>query len=71
MGRRGSGEGSISKRSDGLWMSRISVGDGTRTYFYGKTRMEVAKKMQGALHDVQRGLPTPQERQSFGAYLDS
>lgn len=56
MGRRGNGEGSISQRSDGLWMSRISV-EGKRKYFYGQTRVEVAKKMQVALHDVGKGIP--------------
>jgi hypothetical protein len=44
MGRRGNNEGSISKRDDGRWMSRITVEGGKRKYFYGDTRQEVAKK---------------------------
>ncbi len=72
MARRGNNEGSISQRSDGLWMSRISVEGSKRKYFYGSTRAEVAKKMQLALHDAQRGLTAPRgERETFGRYLDS
>ncbi|HEY4260069.1 MAG TPA: site-specific integrase [Schlesneria sp.] len=48
--RRGKGEGSISQRSDGLWMARIDIGHDAkgkrlRKYIYGKTKTEVATKL--------------------------
>ena len=69
MKRRGKGEGSISRRSDGRWMSRITI-DGNRKYFYGETRQEVAKRMQDALHDIDRGLPIVGERQTVAQFFD-
>jgi integrase len=69
MKRRGSGEGSISKRADGRWMARISTG-GKRKYFYGETREEVAKKLHQALHQQSKGLPIGNDRQMLGAYLE-
>ncbi|WIG58298.1 MAG: hypothetical protein OJF49_001043 [Ktedonobacterales bacterium] len=68
-GRRGNNEGGISKRSDGRWMARITLDGGTRKALYGKTRAEVAKKMQEALHDVGRGVPLVDERQTVKQYL--
>ena len=46
--RRGNGEGSISKRSDGRWHARVSLPDGKRKHFYGRTRDEVRKKLDKA-----------------------
>jgi len=48
--RRGRGEGSIFKREDGSWCASITIGvlDGKRRrkFVYGKTRKEVAEKLQ-------------------------
>jgi integrase len=46
--RRAKGEGSVLKRKDGRWQARYEVG-GKRKYIYGKTRAEVAKKLNEAL----------------------
>ena len=48
--RRGWGEGSVTKRSDGRWTARISLGYGTdgkriRRDVYGKTKREVQDKL--------------------------
>ena len=48
--RRGKGEGSISKRPDGLWVARIDIGTDTngkrqRKAVYGKTKKECAEKL--------------------------
>ena len=47
--KRAHGEGSISQRSDGLWMGRVSLGweDGKRRRktVYGKTQAEVRRKL--------------------------
>ena len=58
--KRGSGEGSITQRKDGLWQGAVTIGrnaNGTqkRKYFYGKTRTEVSKKITAALKELQEG----------------
>jgi len=59
--RRGDGEGSITKRKDGRWQGSVLVGYNTETgrpkrkYFYGRTRKEVAEKVNKAALKVQAG----------------
>jgi integrase len=59
--KRGNNEGTISRRKDGRFMARITIGrhptTGTlqRLHFYGKTRQEVADQMAKALSDRGRG----------------
>lgn len=60
MAKRGQGEGTISKRPDGTWWARITVGrtpDGKqkRKAFYGKTRKEVQEKLTAAASDLYAG----------------
>lgn len=38
--RRGNQEGSITQLSDGRWQARLSLDNGKRKAFYGKTRQE-------------------------------
>lgn len=57
MAKRGQGEGTISKRPDGTWWARITVGRDEngkqkRKAFYGKTRKEVQEKLTAALNDI-------------------
>jgi len=40
--KRGNNEGSIVKRSDGRWMARLTLPDGTRKTINAKTRQEAA-----------------------------
>lgn len=61
MAKRGQGEGTISKRPDGTWWARITIGrtaDGKqkRKAFYGKTRKEVQEKLTAALNDMNRNV---------------
>jgi len=76
MAKRGQGEGSISKREDGTWWARITVGrtpDGKqkRKAFYGKTRAEVQKKMTAALAEINTtGGFIDESRMTFGHWLD-
>jgi hypothetical protein len=59
MGRRGNGEGSITRRKDGLYMARYTVQTATgskRKTLYGKTRSDVAAKLSKALADREGGL---------------
>lgn len=69
MAKRGNGEGSVRRRSDGLWEARITLDNGKRKSFYGETRGQAAKKLQEALHDIRRGIPLVDERQTVKQYL--
>jgi hypothetical protein len=53
--RRAKGEGSVFKRKDGRWQARYQAG-GKRKYIYGKSRAEVANKLNEALSEISRGL---------------
>ena len=67
--RRGNGEGSIFKRSDGRWTASISLPGGKRKAFYGKTRADVSNKLTAALKAQGDGLPIVGERLTVGTYL--
>jgi hypothetical protein len=56
-GKAGNGEGSIYKRADGRWEGAVSLGNGRRRRFYGKTHSEVKRKLVDVQKAVQDGLP--------------
>jgi len=59
MGKRGNGEGSITRREDGLYMARYTVQTATgtkRKALYGKTRGEVSEKLTKAIANQDGGL---------------
>src|SRR5689334_14788674 len=67
---RGNGEGTIYQRkSDGKWCTAITLADGKRKVLYGKTRQEVARKLNSALQAREQGLPVAPDRQTLGQYL--
>lgn len=68
--KRGNNEGSISKRADGRWTGRVTLRDGKRKDFYGRTRAEVAGKVTGALRDLEQGKPVVSGRESVEKYLN-
>jgi integrase len=73
MPRRGSGEGSIYKRSDGRWAAAVSLGyiggKRRRRVIYGRTRKDVAEKLK-ALHGQQNaGTLRGADKTTLGAYL--
>lgn len=73
MGKRGNGEGTITRRKNGGWMGQYTVhtaeGKKRRTV-YGKTRAEVAKKLARALSDREDGLVFDAGNLTLGDYLD-
>src|ERR1700737_2285207 len=69
MKRRGSGEGSIFRRSDGRWSGQISVNYQRRTV-YGKTHADVVKKLSRLRVKAEQGKLTGTNRQTVGAFLD-
>jgi integrase len=73
MGKRGNGEGSITRRKDGLYMARYTVQTGAgakRKTLYGKTRGEVSEKLTRAMAARDEGLIFEGENQTLSAYLD-
>lgn len=69
MAKRANGEGTIYKRADGRWCASVSLEFGKRKSLYGKTRREVAQKLNAAIRAKQEGLPLPSERQTVEQYL--
>lgn len=69
MPRRSPGEGSITRRKDGLWQASLQL-DGRRKTLYGKTRQEVAERLR-TLQGVARenGHIPDAGRLTLGEYL--
>lgn len=71
--RRGHGEGAIYRRADGRWQAQLDLGyvggRRRRKTFTGATRQEVAARLRTAAEHTGRGLPLPNERQSFAAFV--
>ncbi len=60
MGKRAHGEGTISRRKDGTWEGKISLGYGTdgkrkRKTVYGRTQAEVREKLERVKREVADG----------------
>src|SRR5215216_1277098 len=73
MGRRGNGEGSITRRKDGRWMGRYTVYtvDGPKQRaIYGKTRAEVAERLAKVIADRDGGLVFDAGNLTVGDYLE-
>ncbi len=74
MGKRGQGEGTIRKRTDGRWEAMLTIpqDDGTskRRSIYGKTQGEVRKKLTEARRTLDQGDTLITDRQTVEAFLD-
>jgi integrase len=73
--RRGAQEGSVFRLADGRWCAQLDLGiiDGKRRRksFFGKTRGEVARRLNEAISARARGLPVAtNDRYTVGAYLE-
>lgn len=73
MGKRGTGEGTIRKRTDGRWEARVHAdhvdGRRVRKSVYGDTRQEVQEKLTRVLSDHKHSIPVSDGRQTLGDYL--
>src|SRR5215208_3375625 len=70
--KRGNGEGSITKRSDGRWMARYTVQTAKgpkRKHIYGRTRQEVAEKLSKAVSDRVGGVVFDGDHETLEAHL--
>jgi integrase len=68
--KRGHGEGSIYKRSDGRWAAVVSVEGGRRKFMYARTRKEAAQKLADALRVQSQGVPLPDDRVTLKQFLE-
>jgi Phage integrase, N-terminal SAM-like domain len=69
--RRGHGEGSIYRReSDDRWVGSLTLENGKRKYFYGKSRKEVQEKLQKALMEQKQGILATGPQQTLRQYLE-
>lgn len=73
--KRANGEGTISKRKNGTWEGKYTVGrdaDGKliRKTIYGKTQKEVAQKITALTNDLNTGLYIAPEQTTFAQWLD-
>lgn len=66
--RNGNGEGSITRRSDGRWMARVSLTTGRKT-FYGRTRSDVDALLTAAKKARDDGTPIPVDRATVASYF--
>lgn len=67
--RRSHGEGSISKRANGLWQASLMVG-GVRRVLYAKTRREAAEKLEALKRQAQEAGRLPDGgKMTVGEYL--
>jgi integrase len=75
--RRGNNEGSITRRKDGRYLARITIGRDpmtgklNRVSFYGKMRQEVADKLNRELSDRSRGTLVAPHKLTVGEWLDT
>jgi integrase len=71
--KRGNGEGSIYRRTDGRWVGQylVHTAKGPKyRYLYGKTRAVVAEKLTRAMADRDSGLIFDAGKVTVGDYLD-
>jgi integrase len=72
VGKRGNGEGSITRRKNGGWMAQFTVYTAKgrkRKTLYGKSRQEVATRLAKALSDREGGLVFDAEGLKLGEYM--
>ena len=73
--RRPNGDGTITRRRDGLWQGAVFVttshGVRRREYVYGRDRDLVRDRVAALVAREAAGRPVPHERWTLGAYLDS
>ncbi len=73
MTKRANGEGSVYFRaSDNKWVGSVTLDNGKRKVFYGKTKKEVRDKVNKALYEQEQGvLPTTSSKLTVAQFLDS
>lgn len=72
MTKRGNGEGSIFQRkADKKWVGSITLENGKRKVFYGKTKKEVTEKLIKARSEQQKGALQSDAKMKLSEYVES
>ena len=66
--RRGNGEGTIYRGTDGRWRAAITQPDGSRQFVSARTREEVGLKLRARLAELDKGLPKLDHRITLETY---
>jgi integrase len=69
MRRRGNGEGTLYRRSDGRWGVTVTLEDGGRKTFYGRNRREVQDRLKELERQREQGLLIASADQLTGDFL--
>jgi len=71
MPKRGNGEGSVYQRkSDGKWVTSITLDNGRRKVLYSNTQQEAIKKLKKASQQQEQGTLTVGPQHTVAQYLD-
>lgn len=68
--KRGNSEGSIYRRSDGMWCVAVTKPDGKRIVRYASTRQKASDKLPDMLKAIATALPIPGLKLTTGKYLE-
>jgi integrase len=68
--RRAKGEGSIYQRKDGRYVAEITLEDGKRKQFYGKTQKEALEKRRKAQREQEQGTLATGPQQTVKQFLE-
>ncbi len=69
--RRGSGEGTVYKRADGLWAAQLRLPTGERRTLYASKKSDVQAKLQALRRGADDGLlPSRESRIRFDQFVD-
>ena len=69
MRRRGNGEGTLYRRSDGRWGATVTLDDGGRKTFYGRSRRQVQDRLKELERQREQGLLIASADQLTGDFL--
>ena len=68
--RRAKGEGSIYQRKDGRYVAEMTLEDGKRKQFYGKTQKEALEKLRKAQREQEQGILATGPQQTVKQFLE-
>jgi integrase len=67
--KRANGEGTLFRRSDGIWIGRLTLSDGRPKQVSAKTQAVAKRKLEEARVAVAQGLPVTSDRETVGDFL--
>jgi integrase len=67
--RRDPGDGAVFQRGNGRWVARLQLPDGSKRYFYGRTKEDVRRRLREAQRSLEAGRLPADMKVSLGVYL--